>query len=682
MTRSPRPRPLIAAALTFVAAGLLVTGCEIATPEMPRFTTRLSIPIGEEQILIADLVDDEDYLIAMDDGSLGFFVSGDPDTLALDFDLGVDVPAQQVAGELGAFRLDLDAGTSFAFTLVQLYPPAGALDGQTSPVPPFVFASQSGAEDIPDIESASLAAGTLTVTVGNGLPVAVSATSGPDRLVLDLLDPQSGAVLVTVEFDPIGPGDHAVQQASLAGVDLPDHLAVRLAGGSAGSSGQPVPVDAAAAITVDATFADLEVTAAVAVVPAQQFTTSTSTALPADYEVIQAILDGGALTISLDNEMAIPCQTTVVWPTVVDLDGVPTSLVIDLAGGASATRVVDFAGRIVRAPDGEVLTDLETSVLVTSPGSGGQAVPLRSDQGVRAAIGAGRLEFLSVTGMVPSLSRALSPSEQAIELPDELDGLSLCRASLVLELTTTAGVPATATFDLEGINQAGERRTMTVEEQIAAAEGGRAATTRILLDETNSTIVDFLNHLPTSIVLAGNVDVGGDQQIGTVRRGDLAIINWQITSPVEVVVHSSQLFGDPEALDLDDDMRDLIDDHAGEASVTLDILSHLPVGVTARVLFGPDPEAIKSSPTLVVGPVAVDPGTTAPAGGVVLEPRRSLPVLTLSAADARLLATRGLHHLLEVTLPSTDGMPVRVMVNDYITVRGLVRLDLDVHDNR
>lgn len=679
---STRTRRLAVWLLLGGLTGLVLAGCEIADPALPSFTTRLAVPLGEKRIDIADIIEDEDYLIAMDDGTLGFWVSGDPDTLNLDFDLAAIVPAQQVTGALGSFELQIDAGTTFDFELERIWPEATIFDGQEWPVPRLPIDISSDTENLTEIESAHLAAGTLIVSVFNGLPVPVSSDEpGPDRLTLELLDPDTGLPLAIVEFDEIEAGAHAQRTADLADVVLPGRIAVRLAGGSPGSE-DAVVIDAQAAISVDAVFSDLLVTEAVAVVPAQSFDTIFSSPLPADYDVMLAVIDEGSLTVTMRNEMAIDCEATVTWPTVWNHNGQVLQLVIDLPGGSVVVREVDFADRIVQAPEGETLDELVATVAVTSDGSGGQAVALRADQGVLAQISGGRIEFASVTGIVPSLSYDLAPAEQNIELPDELDGMELRHATMEITLSISASVPAEVTFDLVGINQAGDERSLQVQEAIEAGEAGRDNTTHIVLHGGNSTIVDFLNHMPNTISLAGGVQLGGPGVQGTLRRGDRAIVSWQITAPLEVVIESTQLFSKPSALDLGESSREMIEDHLGAAQVQLEILNHLPVGVSTRLLLGSDPDLLKDDPLLVIGPVSVDAGNLMPGGGTVQEPRFSRPLIELTQAQTRLLATEGLHSLLEVTLPSTEGTPVRVLTIDYITVQGLIQFDIDVKDTR
>lgn len=675
------PRHLTVLALLGALGGLMLAGCEIVEPRMPSYTTHLAVPLGQERLDIADVIEDEDYLIAMPDSTLGFRVDGDPDTVSLDFELAADIEPQSVTGELGNVSLDVADPPSFDFALVDLYPAAAALDGMTMPVPGFDFTTESGPEDLADVESATIASGTLTVTVSNGLPVPVSAPSGPDRLVLELFDPATGDAVVSLDFDPIAAGEQTSRVHDLAGTILPGALAVRLAGGSPGSDGTPVLVDAGVSIGVEAAFADVLVSAAEAVIEAQEFTTSFSTELPEDYEVVQAVIAAGDVTLSVVNEMAIRCQATVTWPEVVDLDDQPLQLILDLEPFTSADRTVSFAGHIVRAPEGSQLTELGANVRVTSPGSDGVPVLVAADQGIRADLDGGRIEFGSVTGVVPELSYDFDPIDEEIDLPDEIDGLNLTRATMVLSLTNTAGLGAETDLTLVGINESGHERSLTVQEPIAPADGGRATVTEIVLDENNSTLIEFLNNMPTSIQLAGGVNVGGDGEVGTVRAGDYAVIAWEIIAPVEVVIESSHLYGDPDALDFDEDLRENIADYAGAAALQLEVLNHLPVGIEASVLFGPDTLTIKTDPLLAIGPVAIEAASVDPITHAVSEPRVCYPTISLSAGEVQLLATEGLYQIFSVTLPSTDGEPVRVLTTDYVELNGLIELDVHVHDD-
>ena len=668
---------LVAAVAVVTAAAALLTGCEIAKPELPTFNTQLAVPLGDERLDIADIIGDEEYLVALQDGQLGFRVIGEPDTVALDFDLAADVEAQTLRSELVTFELEPAAPPAMAFTLGEIYPAANPLHGQDTPVPPFTFDLDGDPEDLADVTSATVAGGSIIVTVDNGLPVPVSsATPGPQQLQIALVDPADGSTVVLLPVTrEIPPLSQARLTADLSGITLPGQLAVQLNGGSPGSGGTPVTVDAQAELGVAVTFDALLVDSAVAVIGAQQVHTNCDIDLPADYGVLQAVFADGSFIVDSVNELAIPCRAELVWPHVFTASGDTLRVVVDLAANSSGQALVDFTGCTVQAPTSTPLSTLRADVRVTSPGSGGQSVAVVSGQGVSCNVAASRLVFDRVTGTFPRFDFDLDPVDEIIDLPDELEGLTLQRATLTLSVSNTSGAVGWADLILTGTSAAGAVATLDVQHALAAN-----TVTRIVLDETNSGIVDFLNNLPTRITLTGQVQAGGDGTIGTVGPGDRVAIDWEIISPVEVVIEGSQLYGDPESLDLDDDTRDLIRNHALGARVQLQILNHLPVAIRTRLLFSTDTLTIKTEPVLSIGPVNVASGNIDPDNGQVVTGRNSTPTIALDHDEILVLATPNLYALLEVILPTTDGEVVRVMTSDYVTVGGLIRLDVEVSD--
>lgn len=666
-----------ASLLTLLLGGAVLTGCDIAEPELPRFETSLALPIGEERLDVLDAVDDEAYLVSLEGGLLGFQVEGDPDTVALDFDLAADIPARRLTSNLGDFSLDLAAVPPFEFILGDLYPTAWALDGMSLPVPSFTFAVTSSAQDLAGVNNVTVASGTATVTLDNGLPVPVSGTDAPEAIQLRLLDGVGGGTVLVLDFDqPIPAGGQAQLVVDLAGVTLPGSLAVQLDGGSPGSGGQPVLIDASATISAEVSFSSLEIYAADAEIPAQNIVRDELVDLPAGYGLSEATISSGVVTVTLDNGMPVPCQAVVTWPEVSGAGGRPIVLILDLPAFSSASAAGDFAGARIRAPGGVPLTQLVTRVALTSPGSGGQVVTIPAGASVSADMDDARLVFGTATGTFPEEVFTVDPVVEIIDLPDELDGISLGRATLALSVDNTAGVAGTADLLLTGTSEGGNVETLAVSEIIDAS-----SVTEIVLDESNSTIVDFLNNLPVNVTLSGSVRAGGPGVTGTVSPGDRLVVDWDILAPVEVVIDESHLWGDPEALDLDEDTRDLIADHALDARIFMEIDNHLPMGVEATLLFSPDTTTIKTAPLLSVGPVRVAPGEVDPATMRVVRTVTSEPTVSLTAAESQLLATPDLHTVVSVRLLDTDGDPVQVLATDHVVFRGLIRMNFEVHDD-
>ncbi len=657
----------------------LLTGCEINKPEMPTFDTSMAVPLGVERMDIMELVEDEDFLVVGSDSSLGFFIDSDPDTIDLDMDLKADIAGQSISQGLGQFELADTDPMAYEFLLADIWPPAAGLSDQPAVVPAFPINLTSSGQDLPDITSAVLAAGMVSITVTNDLPVPISAASGPDQVILELIDPDGGPAFATLVFPELAPGASNTQSADLAGVILPGQVAVNLAGGSPGSAGQVVQVSGSDSIRIAAAFTGLLVEQATALVGAQSFTTDFTTDLPADYEVTRAIIGSGSVTFNLANDMPVPCTATVTWPDLHDAQGQPLVESFSLAPGQSDDRTIDFAGRIMET-DGLPLTALAAEVLVDTPGSGSTPVTMASSDGLTAQLSSGTITFSSVTGLVPAYEFALDPMEEEIDLPDEMDGLELTAASLSLWVCNSSGLPGVLDLTLTGTSAAGKVSTMQVDAAIAPAVSRAPETTVIVLDQTNSTVVDFLNNLPESILVSGMVQVGGDGSSGTIHADDYAVLTYEITAPVEVVVTGSTLTGDPHLVDLEEDVRDMIDEHALGAHIETEILNHIPLAVELSILCGTDQATLESDPLLTIGPLTVAAAVIDPVTHTASAPVISRPVVELTAEQARIFAMENLITTFEVVLPSSGGQAARLMSTDYLEVRGMVQIDVHVND--
>jgi len=208
--------------------GGLLAGCEINEPAMPTFDTSLTIPLGVERVDLLEAVEDEDYIVIGDDGSLSFTVDGDPDTMSFDFELTADIGSQTIEQGLGEFEIAASAPVDYQFQLGDIWAPASGVSGMPAVVPSFPIDVLSAPQDVPDIDSAVLTQGQVVITVDNQLPVPVSADSGPGQLVVTLENPADGAAfaIVMAVTEPEGP-PHARASMILVPTDTPGFNHVR-----------------------------------------------------------------------------------------------------------------------------------------------------------------------------------------------------------------------------------------------------------------------------------------------------------------------------------------------------------------------------------------------------------------------------------------------------------------------
>ncbi len=675
---------IVAAQRRFAAAGLLTAclaavGCEIAEPALPVFTTRVSLPIGTHELTVLEALEDLDAVVVGADSVLVFGAEGDTTSVELDLDLVAELDGLDVAAELGAFALPDQPPRTAGFTLAEIAPELAALPPVPLPIPAFTIDLQSDPAPLDRLDSARIAAGLLEVRLRNGLPVPVSGAAPPERIVADVLD-GAGTVVTTVVFDgEIAPGDSAAVQTDLAGAVLSGGLAVRLRGGSPGAAAAVVTPDASLSVTMLLT--GLVVDEATARVEALAFDESGGADLPDSLGVLAATIGSGVLDLALSSGIDLPCAARVTFPQLRDLGGDTLVVRLDLPSGGERRTVVDLAGCTITAGGGDPLTRLTYDVAIASPGSGEGVVTLSADAGLSATIAPLTLAFAEVQGVFPREVFAFAPRTETIDIPDELDGVRLASATLVVDVFNGTGLGGEVELSLVGRNAAGDEAELSVVAEVAPARAGGESRTSIVLDEHNSNIAELLSLLPEELTFAGAVSVGGDGWVGTVRPGDRARACWRVDAPLRLELLPSETAFDPEPLDLDDDLRRDLDRHLESAAITAVIGNHLPFGVDVRLQVGPDSLSALDDPELVIGPLSVAAGLVDDVGGYVTATTDSRQVVALDRDQVRALTRPGAFVAAVATLPGTGGLAVTLRSVDRLTVSGALTAEITVVDD-
>ncbi len=99
-----------------------------------------------------------------------------------------------------------------------------------------------------------------------------------------------------------------------------------------------------------------------------------------------------------------------------------------------------------------------------------------------------------------------------------------------------------------------------------------------------------------------------------------------------------------------------------------------------RVVAAQDTNGLDSNPLLDIGPVAVAAAIIDPTSHLVSQAVTSTPVISLTAAEARVFGLPGLLTRVQVVLPSSNGQPVRVLASDYVEFQGVVELEVRIDD--
>ena len=288
------------------------------------------------------------------------------------------------------------SGGGISRSLGELCSACAAFNGTTVPKPAFTTTLQSEVPFPVDLDSLVLTGGTIQVRVANHLgfdPIRPAAAAGSARGQITITVRNAGVVLGSHTIDggvtSFPPGAVRIETVTLAAAGLP-----RTIGGTVGlevmivsPTGDPVAINTAESISMEAADAEVRATAAMVRVHGR---TVTADPMTLDLSGLEAELTDrvlrGALLLDIDNPFAIGGVLT----ATLSAPGVTLVRPLDVAPGISQARL-SFSGDELRSLFGPA----PVSLSVTGPLS---AVPvgLVTVRPAQQLTAAGRLElFLS-----------------------------------------------------------------------------------------------------------------------------------------------------------------------------------------------------------------------------------------------------------------------------------------------
>lgn len=675
----------IARGLRWLMAGLALlaalsfSACDIASPELPIFTTILNLPFERQEVLMADLVEDEELLFSDSEGGLYIFLEGDSLRVDLDQDMSVELESQESTYELGLFTLEAGEAGNFDFDLSEIYPDILLLPPGTVPVPPFAFVLNPETQDIEDVESAHVESGYLRAIIDNQFQVPLSGQNMPYTLRCEIRDTSSGALIDMIEFlDEIPPGAADTALVDMSGATLPDSVSVRITGGSEGHAGVE-DVDPYRVLNILVDFVDLSVDQATAVVGEQSMVETRFVEIGDSLAILDGSISSGSMVVTLGNHLPIHVQAELFFDEIFDAGGTPISAHLHLGPGEEGETFVDLANASILAPGSEPLEQLGYRVEMSSPGSAGETVFIQSSDFLSSSVSAAEISLDECTGRFPEKTFDLDPVSENLDLPEELAGVHFTEAIMVLDVLNEVQIPAQLNIHMESQYESGSTLELNHVAQILPADGRSGKLTRVVLDSSNSILPEMLSGAPNRIELSGNVVVGGDV-IGTAALGLGAEVRWSVEAPLRASIEATEIQRDPFELDLDDDMRETLSDHLYSAKLMTEIDNALPLGLELRFVVGADSMTVFSHPIREIGPFVVGAAST-DASGFVDQPLLDSQELDLDNDDLMALIGQGNYVAVVVDMPGTGGEEIAFRPSDYLAVRGMLQAEINSSEN-
>ncbi len=341
-------------------------------------------------------------------------------------------------------------------------------------------------------------------------------------------------------------------------------------------------------------------------------------------QIAHAVIAEGGLTIKATNQAAISLQVELVLDDVKRPDGTPHALRIDdLAPNESKVGAFDLAGSEF-APQNP--RELRLSYRVQ-----GEFAEASATDELRLEAEAEDLLLSRVEGVLDEVVLSVAPVARAVNFPAGLDHIAFGSAALEVALTSGVGFRSRIDLQIEGTNGDGEHGSLMISEMFQRGDPDHPAS--LALSLASAELTEFLNLLPTEIVVAPTVRIGDGESAAVIDAS-----HWVQLDHVRFATQGHFQLEEDTRIEFDPIFRRLQDDNArrriqaslDSAVVVTAIENHLPTAIRVSLWVAPRAEDLYDSEDLFVGneakgylripkegSFAVDAGDIGPEGQVV-----------------------------------------------------------------
>jgi hypothetical protein len=659
-----------------ICLALAATGCSLEAPEAPQFMTTLNLPLEEQTYTGEDMAQSLEAII-------GSTVEPGPLTVWLEetvepvyFDDQVTLTMVAASYELNPTEIDFDPPALQPVSLGGDDLLGSAFSpGVSLPVPAFTFEIENidlGTFD--DFAEVVFAGGSLQLTLTNRFPLSLGdAGGGVNELVITVLDQSQSPAATVAEFkvpSVLMSGESFMASIDLAGTTIGNQLSIHISGGSVGSGDGWVTLSETQDLAIGLVFQETEVRSLSGQLPALDFSTEVDFALGDEVVVEQAVVKSGRFSWEMINDLPMPITVILRTENVLFGGTSPMETTLNLSPGAPTVFEIDLSNAVL-VPDenGQWLWHISA----TSQGSGGEAM-ISTDSSIHLAIAESELVFSSVRGIVEAVEVAFDAVDAEIEFPEGTEGIQFVAAEAELTINNRAGMAASAELALTG-ERDGETVTVAFSTQIPAGSQALPSVTTVLLDETNSNVIELLTLRPETVSISGVVRVGDGVTSGELNRGDFLDGAFTLQAPMKLLLENAQIDGDPFDIEMDDDIREQVSEHLETFTVEATVENHFPTAVNVKFHFARSEGALFINDDLVLEAETILPATVDPVTGRVTASVNSTITMTLLRGDLDVFLEEILYGAQEVTLIGDGENPVEIWSTDYVTVKGIASFE-------
>lgn len=566
--------------LAFVA--LFAAGCSVERPSAPSTEFTLSIPVADDSTRVRDVVGDRSEFLQTDPSTGGMLVhfSKDVGVAEIGDRLRVRPTENRFSTPIGEIHIAGQEVDPITLSMASLLP---GISSGTVPIPATPI--DAGASiPLANLTSVTVQEGALSIDLVNGLPVAL------ENLTLTLRDNLHGTVVDVLDLGTVAANGGAADGSfSLAGKQISGDLTIEVTGTTVATAS--AQVSGSPSLRIGAAMSDLVVTEARALIPQQEFSDHQVLDFPDSRVLVtRALISEGGMTMRVRNDIPLIVEVELSLDDLRTPDNRINAFTIDrLAAGETREVRFDLIGNVFAPPDPE---EMRLSYRVKTVASD-QEVILTSDGELTIEVITEDLIFSEVDGKLNGVRLSMPEVEREVDFPSGLDNVELSAASLDIYITSAIAFLADVDLRVTGTNQAGQTRTLIVEERFE--RGDPSVPARHQVSAAPADLVAFLNLLPTRVTIAPEVRIGDgleEESISSSQWVSVDSVVFRTASRLSVTA-ATQIDPDPRDITFrDSEMRERVESHWRSARIITEVENSLPLGVGVRLFVGRTPEAV------------------------------------------------------------------------------------------
>lgn len=622
---------------------LTLLQCSLRKPTSPTWETDLTVPLINKTYDMVTIIEDADEpsLYVDSVGQLRFLKEIDLDTTRMEKLLTFPPSSHEIKENLGILKIETPEPQETEFALSQVY------QGEVGLIPPFSFTLDKELDSMSIFSTAVLDEGKAYILAENHLGLDL------DSLSIDVIDDHSSHLIEKLIFpEGLRDGEIDTQEVGLNGKTVSNRISYDI---QAYTPGGTIFSLSGKYLKLGFSFCDsLLIREAFARTPQIHIEKTEISEIPTDDVIQRAVVKTGSLALDISNYTNLSANLEIRVPVFSD-EGFPLSVNRFVLPGSNVDVEIPLGNYIFQPESGrQICVYLNAATENTDT----EKVWVSSSDSMVVKADLTQLYFTEVTEIVQPTFVEIATIEKDVDLPQGFDAAHLPEASLSLEIVNGAGLPGELSIQLTG--DAGQNLNLSGEVEAGSPSDPSKSTL------TESDLTQFLNPIPSQITVTGDVGFGDGVTSTTITQKDFVVGKIIMSSPLELILDSTQIKIDEGEDSLGDDQRELVQERVQHTRIVSEFENHLPLSAKVELYLKTTPE-VYTQPDLLIGPVELTSGEIDQAGNVIT-PTLCQNVVQLDKDKLKIFESAPFYLGGKIVLPGSNGKKVKFKASDYIKI--------------